>query len=439
MASINFVLKNPKAEKETPIMMVIRYEHSIVRFYSGYKRHPSEFPTNKSKILNNGTPLASNLKEMSTEAEKIIRIFQDKNNRLPGSTELKRELDIKYERMVNDIPSTFIEYVESFIKKMETKRKATNKYNSRNDLTKSFLQTLNWIKMFSKKRNRRINFDSINDDFYADFVGYLRKPEKPENLNEEETSLGLRFNPMSENTIGKHIKNLKRFLFAAIDDEVNKYNKFKKFEVHNEEAETIFLNEAEIQKIFDLDLSDNKKLERVRDLFIVGCWTGLRFSDFTNIKKKNFYEHNGGQFLKIKTQKTGKEVVIPVLPHVLKIMNRYKENENSLPAAMSNPELNKLIKTIGKVAGIDTPIDIEKENGMKYGVKKPKYELITAHTSRRSFATNMYRRKIPTLTIMAITGHKSERAFLRYIRVTPEQHAEIIQSHFQDENLSIAR
>jgi len=144
-----------------------------------------------------------------------------------------------------------------------------------------------------------------------------------------------------------------------------------------------------------------------------------------------------GDFIHIETQKTGQKIVIPIHWTVKAIMDKYQEQfENSLPPEISNVKMNAYLKEIGQkmdVLHAKESIIIVKA-GKTVQKKQMKWELLTAHTARRSFSSNMYKAGIPTITIMGITGHKTEKAFLRYIKVTPDEHAKILMRYFQKQN-----
>jgi len=187
------------------------------------------------------------------------------------------------------------------------------------------------------------------------------------------------------------------------------------------EADTIYLDQAQLDIIYNLELSSNSRLDRVRDLFLVGCWTGLRFSDFNAIGSKNIKD----DMIEIETKKTGEKVVIPIHDVIKTIIRKYEGlTENSLPPSISNVKMNEYLKELGKEAGFT---DFEQIRKFKAGniiiENTPRYNLMSTHTARRSFATNMYLLGVPTISIMAITGHRTEKAFLNYIKVTPNQHA----------------
>jgi integrase len=193
------------------------------------------------------------------------------------------------------------------------------------------------------------------------------------------------------------------------------------------------LSKQELQALNELDLTDNPRLDKVRDLFLVGCWTGLRFSDFSNIQAKNIK----GGFITIKTQKTGKEVVIPIHEVVLNILDKYKDKtENSLPPSISNQKMNEYLKEIAEKAEFkETVSKTFTKAGKTVTINKSKFDLVSCHTARRSFATNMYLDSVPSITIMAITGHTTESSFMKYIRITPQEHAEQLQTLWNRDKL----
>lgn len=166
-----------------------------------------------------------------------------------------------------------------------------------------------------------------------------------------------------------------------------------------------------------------------RDLFIVGCYTGLRFSDFSQIKRENI--RNG--MISLRTQKTNELVTIPVHPIVEEIMSKYKgKYANSLPPAFANQIMNGYLKDIGKLAEFEESVLVSKTiGGKKVSQTFKKYELITTHTARRSFATNLFLQEFPAISIMKLTGHRSEKNFMNYIKMTPHQNAEKLRKHWE--------
>jgi len=200
--------------------------------------------------------------------------------------------------------------------------------------------------------------------------------------------------------------------------------KHKKFSFNEEETDHVYLTESELTKLFKLKIS-NKKLDEVRDLFLFGAWVGLRFSDFSNVKLENIVQIEGDYFIKMITQKTKELVIIPCNNVVLEIFEKYKDRTNLLPKTISNQKFNEYIKEVCKLAELD-------EKGRL--ASKPKselYNLVSSHTARRSFATNYYLQGFPTIDLMKITGHKTEKSFLKYIRVSKLDTAMRLSAHIK--------
>ena len=173
----------------------------------------------------------------------------------------------------------------------------------------------------------------------------------------------------------------------------------KVFKVLSNQIKREYLNIDEINRLIALDLDG--ELEKCRDAFVLMCYLGLRYSDYKNINRNNI----SGTNLNIRMHKTNEDISIPIHPTAMQIIDKWNYE---LPK-LSNAKLNKYIKKICRCAEIDEVI-INGENAFK------KYELITCHTARRSFATNGFESKVPTRVLMQITGHKKESTFLNYVQ-----------------------
>ncbi len=292
-------------------------------------------------------------------------------------------------------------FIEDFIDKAPTRPNPKTGRPVCYKMRREYERTFHYLKDFAKTKRRKINFKDITLDFYQDFMNYL-------------TNLGL-----ATNTIGKKIQTLKIFLNAATDAGVNQYTHYKshRFTTIKEDTESTHLNEDELVKLFKLDLRNNKRLEKVRDLFLIGAWTGLRFSDWDQVSPDNIEEG----LLSVKQSKTGGKVWIPMHPMVEFILNKY---DGQLPVVPTNQRVNEYIKEVAELAEINTPFKKTITKGGKpITTIYKKHEVVSSHTARRSFATNAYNAGVPSLTIMAITGHRTETSFLKYIKVTPKEHA----------------
>jgi integrase len=198
----------------------------------------------------------------------------------------------------------------------------------------------------------------------------------------------------------------------------------KKFAVNWKESDAVYLPEKEIIKLYKTKF-ENKRLEQVRDLFVFGCFVGLRFSDYNDVKPENIVQIDGDYFIKMETKKTKELVIIPCNPVVLDIFNKYRSNHNRLPKSLSNQKFNNYIKEACKLAGM------AEKGRLATSPELELWQCVSSHTARRSFATNYYLERFPTIDLMKITGHKTEKAFLKYIRVTKLDTAKRLSQHIK--------
>lgn len=200
------------------------------------------------------------------------------------------------------------------------------------------------------------------------------------------------------------------------------------FPTPKEDSVKIYLTNDEIQKIIDLNLSENPELDLIRDWFIIGTRTALRYGDLRRLTRKNIVKADGGEVIAIITEKTGVEVCAPFTGDVKRIFEKY---EFEIPTPVTNQHANRSLKTIGKLARIN---DVQAFQLNKDGEPKRKYDLITTHTARRSCATNLFLAKHSLVSIMKLTGHKSTKQLEEYIRVNSLENAISMQNdpYFQN-------
>lgn len=261
-----------------------------------------------------------------------------------------------------------------------------------------------------------ISFDDIDLVFYEKFKSFLvDEGYKP-------------------NTVGRHIKALKFFMKKSLDERLHTSRDFENRSVFvgiNKEAFSIYLTNAELDKIYNLDLSDNKRMEMARDAFMCLAETALRVSDYGKIGLE-IRRNNGVKLLHVTQTKTGDAVFIPLSTRLEQLLNKYS---GRLPQ-IHDVYINKYIKIVSKQAGIDERITWEDEKfGKKYPRSAEKWQLVTCHSARRSACTNMYLAGIPAMDIMKISGHRTEASFMKYIRVTKEETALKLAKHPYFSNL----
>ena len=397
---VNFRLnKKNKKDKIGFLRMDFSYTGKRFRYFVGISLLENHWSNTKQRVKSSVSNSLEINKRLSEIAEVTVKIYYDllNNNITPSNSMLKERLDESLRGISSQL--SFFEFVDEFIKRSSNTKKAST--------TKEYIYTINDLKNFEKHIKRRIEWGTIDMNFYDAYMDY---------------QYNVKGN--SQNLFGKRIKTLKTFLNDALERGANNHLMYKGFKVLQKETDAIYLTEDEIEKMYKLDLTENKRLEKVRDLFIVECNTGLRFEDLMHIEKDNVLKES----IKIKVRKTGKILNTLLLPDTKVILKKY---DYQLPK-ISNTNYNIYIKEIGKLAGIDETITHNSyKSGKEISIKKKKFELITSHTSRRSFATNMYLREYSPVMIMSITGHKKESTFLKYIRITNEESVQIMSLNYK--------
>ncbi len=269
-------------------------------------------------------------------------------------------------------PVTLFRFIQNFIdnstKRINPDTGQPVSYKMRREYQVTFDYLIKYAKEYGEP-----NFIDIDFEFYQQFVDFLR------NYEERDKDGNIIKSGLAVNTIGKKIQTLKIFLNDATEQGINTYVKYKsrKFKAISEEAETIYLTKEELKDFYEFDLSKNTSLERVRDLFIIASWTGLRYSDLQNITPEKIQ----GNIIRLKQKKTGNRVTIPVYQAVKEILNKYN---GKLPKPISNQKYNDYLKDAAKLAGINSVfVKTETIKGMRIEKKYPKHELISSHAARR--------------------------------------------------------
>jgi len=310
-----------------------------------------------------------------------------------------------------EIPETFtlFQFTDKFIKEAPNRKdKNTGRLLTPKNI-QQYKACEKHLKEFAKSMKRKdFEFVNINQAFYDNFVAFLQEKQ------------------FTQNSVGKQIKVIKTMLNEATQQGLNTNTYYSNFHVFTEDIDTIYLNEDELQQLKDTDLSKIAHLDRVRDWFLLLAWTGCRFSDLEKITKSDIKDET----ITFRQQKTNTKVVIPLHPIVIEVLEKY---DYSLPEAITNQKFNEYIKTACQIAEIKSKETTTRTVGGKLVTEQfEKWEHVSTHTGRRSFCTNMYKRGLPTLTIMKISGHKTEKSFLKYIKVTEQEHAEIMAKAWKE-------
>ena len=378
MANVKFHLKDKNSKKETLILLALNYNNKRFKYSTKTSIKPSNWSNKNCRVKAQASHSLEINKHLQKIENSILETYHDlvANDSLINSKILKSRLDVKLNRKDKE---DFFSYMKSYIDQKSELRDTTKR---------DYLQTYNTLREFEEHTGYIVSFESVNLDFYSRLQNYMIKT-----LNH------------SLNTFGKRIKTIKSIMNYATEIGINKNLEYQKksFKVLSVKTNRIYLTKEEINKLKELNLSG--ALAKTRDAFVLMCYLGLRFSDYNKINNNNIY--NG--FLDITMHKTNERVSIPIHPYALEIIEGY----NYILPELSNTKLNKQIKIVCKYAEIDEMI-IQSDKSLY------KYELVTCHTARRSFATNGYISDVPIRDLMRITGHKKETTFLDYVQVKRE-------------------
>jgi integrase len=265
---------------------------------------------------------------------------------------------------------------------------------------------LRHLKGFNVIRNTPLNFTAIDIQYLKQFQNYLVDKT-----------------PLKNTTIAKQLSTLKTILNYAKSLGYTVSENYRDFKIKRDELEVVALTQEEFELIYDFDFSKSKKYQSARDLFCFSCSTGLRYSDIKQLKREHIYEDE----IRIKVIKTRENLSIPLNKYSREILIKYSEYLKPLPT-LSNQKLNKHIKEICQIVGINDSIEIIRYKGAKRIEETlPKYSLITAHTGRRTFVTLSLEKGMNAEEVKSITGHKDYKSFSRYVKVTENRKKLVMQ------------
>ena len=410
MATIGFQLIGKKEEKSIYVRITIERGNQIKQ-NTGLKAKLSDWSIKKKYVKSQGSvgrkKLSENLEKFETDLQKEINSAIAKGEKINNSF-LKDFINKKTNKFkdtdLNILTNLFGYYIEN---------------NDR--VTKATLTKYNTVKTkienYEKHAKERVLIKEVKEDFKNSFKKYLVGEEK-----------------ISISTVSKYFSTIKTICrYGNQKHDLEIHNSLDSLEIKGEETKPIFLSFDEIDKIKDTEMF-SEALNNARDWLVLGCYLGQRVSDLLNLTNEKIHLDNGIKILKLTQKKTGSEVEFPLPVEALSLL----EEKGSFPRRISDQKFNKHIKQVCKIAGITQEIqgslmqEAEIQGKKQYRKVKglyPKYELVTSHICRRSFATNYYS-LMPTTLLRRITGHATEEMFLKYIGETQKKDNELIYDYF---------
>ncbi|PVH26248.1 site-specific integrase [Sphingobacterium corticibacter] len=416
MSKPKIYLKRRSSEEEGQLYLYYSYGgDKRLEFYTGFRIKNSyyndQYWSGNKKPINKKCPFHDNYNRLFEEM-KLYAVSLVINERIFDNKELKSRLcdefkasKVEEPEISNFIAGDFISYCEYVQSERKIgKRSIVNGnrqgLNYKSNSLRNPGTTITSLREFAKfKMKTTFLFDEINVKFYNAYRDYL--------LNEKKNKVS---------TFSTRVRDIKAFMHEALDEGVHTNSEFKnkRFIAPKYESTGIALSLEEIKKLKDAIIPD--EWEHVRDLFLIACYSALRFSDFSKLEIMDIDDG----FIRIKQEKTENRVSIPIMKEMKSVLAKYG---GVFPPPCTNQHFNRTIKKVCalKSVGLDRVYEIN-----DLGEKVMWSSKITSHTGRRSYATNMFKLGVPNLLIMSATGHKKEEMFLRYIKATNEEKSRLL-------------
>lgn len=273
----------------------------------------------------------------------------------------------------------------------------------------------NHLMAYQDATRHRPTFEGMTYDFFNEFNNFLiRRVQIGKDGKPKMDDNGKKIPMLNNTTIAKALSTLKTFLSYAKRQGIIVNDGYRNFTIKKQKLEVIALEQDEFDAIIGLDLTDDKRLDRARSLFVFSCATGFRYSEVAQLRR----EHISDDIITLTVKKTKTELSVPLNSISASILDKYKDQARPLPM-VSNQGLNRSIKDLCKKAGIVKPIEIVRYSGVKKVVNVyPKYELIHFHTGRKTFCTLSLEKGMSAEEVMELSGHSDYRSFQRYVKVT---------------------
>ena len=244
------------------------------------------------------------------------------------------------------------------------------------------------------EKGKQILLTDLNNDTLTEFIVFLRSKY---NLN--------------DNTLYRNFGFFKTFLNWCIKKGVNVPLAFKDIKISPFETDDIALTELDLDTLTELELDE--RLEKHRDLFLIGCYSGQRYSDYSVFEKSDV---QGDMIIK-RAEKTETHSFIPLHPKLKRLLDKYDWNLNSISSQKFNPNIQKICKKAGFTEEI--------KNTVYYGAKKEvvikqRWQMVGSHTARRTFITIAAEKSMPDHIIMSITGIRDPKTLNKYKKINKE-------------------
>jgi integrase len=408
------------------VILTMSVNRGRVRFAPGISVDPSHWDKKTKRVsnLSNLGVQKRNLvnRELTRWADIATEIYEG-NTEVSAKDLQARLKDIKEQGTNAGVPPEVRNTLDGFAVHYAAEKQAAadgpRKFNH-------LVTAANLLKAYADKRGTSIYWADVSNDFAAKFKLFLEEH-------------GLR-----QNQVANVFKRTRQFLKASGSEEgafhyhTSTVYKLPAFKLKTEKPYKHYLDENELASFLAHDFGQAKYLERVRDLFVLNSYTGLRRGDAKRVNREHYHvTQKGFEQIRIRTEKQGEYVNVPLLPTAKTILEKYNWE---LPD-ISDTKYNEFIKLAARRAGLTEPkVYSYVKGGKKVTERFEKCDRLSSHDARRSFATNFYELGFPAILLMKITNHKEEGTFMKYICTTAEKAAELFQERFEElEQLRVER
>ena len=410
--NIIFTLESRKKDgvlitENVPIRMRVNFASKRIEFTTGYRIDAAKWDADKQRVKNgcsnklkqSASEINASLLEYYTEIQSIFKRFEVEDV-MPTPEQIKEAFNALHKPVSEEpkpkkeaLPCDFFQVFDDFVEDC----------GRQSNWTDSTFEKFAAVKNHLTNFREGLTFEFFDERGLNDYVGYLRDVKE-----------------MRNTTIGKQLSFLKWFLRWAFKKGVHQNNAYDSYKpkLKSTQKKIIFLTWDELNRLREFKIPFNKQaLERVRDVFLFQCFTGLRYSDVFNLRRSDIK----GDHIEVTTVKTSDSLIIELNNHSKAILDKYKdvafEYDKVLPV-ITNQKMNDYLK---ELSGIDEPIRQTYYKGNeRIDDVTPKYALLGTHAGRRTFICNALALGIPPQVVMKWTGHSDYKAMKPYIDIADD-------------------
>lgn len=412
MAKISYLLVAPGANKPTPIFAFLSFAGRRVKVYANRSIHPRQWDATERRALTRGYPRNGALNDwLDLLAERLAGCYDA--HAAAGTQPTAAELRALSETETPaDEPAPTPAAPGGFFWHRYDEWVAYTRAAGTVRTAQAHATAGRHLREFADAGGYAIDFDTLTPTVGDRWAAYLLNVAK-----------------LTDNTINKHLGRLKAFMKWASKRGYTESTALDRVSWARREPDVIALSAAELRALESLPLAPGSRLDKARAWFLLACYTGLRYSDLVSIRPQHLRPATDKlpAHLRLTAQKTRAVVNVPLSAAALGLVNRLLAGElasiKSQP--ITNPVLNRFLKELGQLAGIDSPVEVIRYRGGVADVHTcPKYEKLTVHTARRTFVTLNLGKGMSAEFVMKLTGHTSYKSFQRYVNLTPQRVAE---------------